>query len=211
MDQGVATVIAAIIAVVGAVGGVWVGGRISANAARDTTRAATDAREADRLEARQTRFHDELRQAATNLYQLAGWHRKQRSDQLMRWRGVAMGHGTPESIPPVEGIEGVFKSAAALDLIASRPVCDAAWRLYKMAAQLDSELLTYTESRDRHGPKVDMPVNAALEMFPYLRRNLDAAALAFGNAVRNELGMQPVSEPDAPSEDSEDFPDQPPF
>jgi multidrug efflux pump subunit AcrA (membrane-fusion protein) len=86
MDQGTATVLAAMIGVAGVVlaglGGVWIGGRISAGAAKEAAKIAADAahessvlswgsaRE-DREEARAARFADRVRELAVEVGQTA--------------------------------------------------------------------------------------------------------------------------------------------
>ncbi len=188
----VGVVVAALAGLAGAFLGSWI--------------AAREARHA-RMEARSTRFHDDLRLMATTLYQTAERHRKDREAQWARWVEVADGglDVTANPIPQVSDTESVFDAAVALDLVATRPTTVAAWNLYGATIRLDDPAFAYDAVRHTDGSTIEGPSAAERADFRATMRSHVRRAWEFTNAIRDELGIDRLPEWD-PSEDPDDAP-----
>ena len=150
----------------------------------------------NREEARRTRFHDDLRRVATDLYQAAERHRVEREAQWTAWNQVAGHHLDPDKhpIPAVGSTEPIFDAAVALDLVASRPTTKAAWDLWAALVWLDR--FEYNAAVSRHGGAVERPSETDRDWNVGMRSRYVVALSAFANAVRGELGIERLADPD---------------
>lgn len=204
IDQGLAIVLAALIAAAGTFLGVWIGGRISARAASDAAKVAGDAtREAARLaqeesqadraesarsrqeareDARRARFADQKRELLTAFWSTCDGHKREVESQVV-WRAWAMtGHGGDD--PGVGSTEPARQAFLALTLVATQDVVIASEGLYNATVKLGAEHAYRATERGVY--EVDQDA---------WRRDLNAwseAAAAFENAARADLRDEPM-------------------
>jgi hypothetical protein len=204
MDQGVATVPAALIAVAGAgltgLAGVALGGRISGNAAREAATIADAAREsalasqkvaeADREEARAARFADRERELAGEI--LAGADRFESGCSSVM--AAAYHRNTVGPLPEIP--DSWRRAAQELRLLVRLPSS------YQAIFVLDNDLTVMEWFSP--GELVPAAPNRAEAWASFLKRGSDyrATRTAFEDAIRLELGRQPIERPSAPSASS---------
>jgi hypothetical protein len=151
---------------------------------------------ANRIEARRTRFHDDLRRVATDLYQAAERHRKAREAQWTRWIEVVDLGLDPDTIPAAGTTDPIFDAAVALELVASRPTAAAAWNLHGASTRMDFEEFTYDAVRHRRGSSVEGPSPAVRASFQATLESYHRRAWEFANTIRDELSVERLPEQD---------------
>lgn len=150
----------------------------------------------NRNEVRRTRFHDDLRVTATDLLRQAERHRTQRQDQFTRWQEVADG-GLGGPLPTVDSTQGIFDAAVALDVVATRNTAKAGWSVHGQSVYLDRPEYSYDAAR--HGDVAGSIVGPDLadrESFKLYLARYHTRVWEFTNAVRSELGIDPLPKPD---------------
>jgi hypothetical protein len=198
MDQGLAIVLAAVIAVGGvAVGliGVVIGGRISAGAAREAAKVAADAtheatvmatgsaRE-DRDEARAARFADRVRELAGRLLAAA--------DPFFSEYSKAMvdAHVDGNAAPMPQIPQRVLESRQELQLIVRTPAT------YKAVWQLGECLEWMAQGYGPEHAVLGSPkYEEAWQWFRKQDRDYWAARQTFEDAIRAELGRDSIERP----------------
>lgn len=208
MDISDPTVQAALIGVAGVVllalftlGGVWIGGRISANAAKEAARIAADATrgaaavaqqeaQADREEARRALFAGTLRLLAANLLREAQVHRDEIAAQSA-WR-QGWSPDDPRPGPTVGRTDTLQDLVQELAFTARHAAtADRAQDLWKATLALDR--FVYVAGRDDvpggYGEVTQLSDEWANQLSETLAQ-WPAARRAFVNAVRDELGAE---------------------
>lgn len=188
MDQGQATILAALIAVAGTAFGVLVGGRVSAKAAGDAATAAADATreatavakstaDADREELRRARLRDDLLRVATDLLTSVERHEVRVWSQLHERQAMAARGAEPHEVPSVGDNLDAHFAARQLYLISDQATADAAWAMYQALIEF-----TAHASRDDATDRNVMPLDLALA----------DAKTRFIDQVRGEVGQIPL-------------------
>lgn len=151
---------------------------------------------ANRNELRRTRFHDDLRSVTTDLLRAAEWHRRAREDQFAAWSSAA-DNGTGGPFPDVPATQSIFDAAVALDVVAARETAKAGWSVYGQSVYLDKPEFTYDAKR--HGDVAGAiigPSGTDRDMLKAYLKSYHRRVWEFTNAVRVELGIEPLPEPD---------------